>query len=98
MRVLDQLVRAARVRHLSEHTVKCYTAWVVDFLRFCRDGERWRHPRELGGAEVGAFLTYLAVDRWLSASSQNQAACAVVFLFKRALAEEFGEGRPKGEA
>jgi integron integrase len=91
MRVLDQLIRAAQVRHLSKHTIECYTAWVVDFLRFCRDGTRWRHPRELSGADVGAFLTHLAADRRLSASSQNQAACAVVFLFKRALADELGE-------
>ena len=92
MRVFDQLVRAAEVRHLSKHTIECYTAWVVDFLRFCRDGTRWRHPRELSGADVGAFLTHLAADRRLSASSQNQAACAVVFLFKRALADELGRG------
>src|SRR5690349_21677383 len=91
MRVLDKLVRAAQARHLSTHTIECYSTWVVDFLRFCRNGDRWRHPRELGGTDVGAFLTHLAADRRLSASSQNQAACAVEFLFKRALADELGE-------
>jgi site-specific recombinase XerD len=79
------------VRHLSKHTIECYRAWILDFLRFAREGGRWRHPRELGGADVAAFLTHLAVDRRLSASSQNQASCAVVFLFKRELADELGE-------
>ena len=47
----------------------------------------WRHPRDLGAAEVGAFLTYLAVERRLSASTQNQATNAIVFLYKHVLAE-----------
>ena len=51
-------------------------------------GRRWRHPRELGAAQVGAFLTHLAVDRRLSASSQNQATNAIVFLYKQVLADE----------
>jgi integrase len=51
----------------------------------------WRHPRELGAADVEAFLTYLARDRRLSASSQNQAVNAIVFLYKQVLAGEVGE-------
>ncbi len=90
--VLDGFVRAARVRHLSKHTIRCYRAWIVAFLRFCREGGRWRHPRELGGADVGPS-SRLAVERRFSASSQNQAACAVVFLFERVLGDELGEDR-----
>jgi integron integrase len=51
----------------------------------------WRHPRELGAAEVAAFLTALAVERRLSASSQNQATNAIVFLYKHVLADELPE-------
>jgi integron integrase len=51
-------------------------------------GRKWRHPQELGAAEVGAFLTHLAADRRLSASSQNQAVNAVVFLYRHVLADE----------
>jgi integron integrase len=51
----------------------------------------WRHPRELGADEVGRFLTCLAVERRLSASSQNQAANAIVFLYKQVLADELPE-------
>lgn len=52
---------------------------------------QWRHPRELGAAELGTYLTWLAVDRRLSASSQNQAANAIVFLYKQVLADELPE-------
>lgn len=51
----------------------------------------WRHPRELGATEVQAFLTHLAVNRKLSASSQNQATNAIVFLYKQVLADELPE-------
>ena len=51
----------------------------------------WRHPRELGAAEVEAFLTHLARERRLSASSQNQAANAIVFLYKHVLAGEVAD-------
>jgi integron integrase len=53
-----------------------------------RPGRAWRHPRELGAADVGEFLTHLARDRHLSASSQNQAANAISFLYKHVLADE----------
>lgn len=91
MRVMERFVRTAKLHHLARRTIECYHAWIVDFLRFHRQDGRWRHPRELGGAELGAFLTHLAADRRLSASSQNQAACAVVFLYKRVLVDELGE-------
>jgi integron integrase len=77
-------------RHLSPLTIECYQRWVRQFLRFAREGGRWRHPRELRGPDVGEFLTHLAVERRLSASSQNQAANALVFLYKQVLAEELG--------
>lgn len=90
MRVLERFERTAKLHHLARSTMRCYRDWIVQFLAFHRDGDRWRHPRELGGAELGAFLTHLAADRRLSASSQNQAACAVVFLYKQVLVDEIG--------
>ncbi len=59
------------------------------FLRFHRTAEgMWRAPGELRGADVGAFLTHMAVERRLSESSQNQAICAIVFLYETVLADE----------
>lgn len=90
MRVLERLERAGLRRHLSPLTIDCYRRWVRAFFRFCKVGDRWRTPRELRGPELAAFLTHLAADRHLSASAQNQAANAVVFLYKHVLADELG--------
>src|SRR3954471_10586844 len=79
MKVLDRLAVVARRRHLSPATIACYRSWVRQFLVFCRIEGRWRHPRELGAADVEAFLNHLAGSRRLSASSQNQEVCAIVF-------------------
>ncbi len=88
MRLLEQFDAVAKLRHLAKNTAECYRRWVVEFLAFHRVDRRWRHPRELAEAEVGAFLTHLAVDRRLSGSTQNQACNAIVFLYKRVLADE----------
>jgi hypothetical protein len=56
-------------RHLAGSTIDCYQSWVGQFLRFCRGGGVWRHPRELCGADVAEFLTHLARDRRTSAST-----------------------------
>ncbi|MFM7924431.1 MAG: site-specific integrase [Planctomycetaceae bacterium] len=81
-----------KVLHDSIRTESAYVDWIVRFLRFHRtpDGT-WRHPAELRGPEISAFLTYLAVDRLVSASTQNQALCAIVFLFRQVL--ELDPGR-----
>src|SRR5262245_54115507 len=80
-RLLDQVRDAIRVRHYSYRTEQQYVAWVRRYIRF----HRLRHPRELGGLEVTAFLTHLAVDRHVSASTQNQALAALLFLYKAVL-------------
>ncbi|QOV89001.1 integron integrase [Humisphaera borealis] len=87
---MEQFHRAAKFHHLARNTIDCYQNWIEDFLRFSRVGDRWRHPRELRGPELATFLTHLAADRRLSASSQNQAACAVVFLYNKVLVDELG--------
>lgn len=92
MKLLQRLDRACRLAHLARATREQYLRWVEQFLRFHRapDGT-WRAPGELRGADVAAFLTHLAVERRLSASSQNQALCAIVFLYGRVLGTELGK-------
>ena len=92
MKVLEKMRVVALRRRLSPRTIDCYCAWVDRFLRFSRAGSRWRHPRELGAVEVAAFLSSLASERRLSASTQNQATNAIVFLYKQVLVDELGEG------
>ena len=90
MKVLQRVADVGVRRHLARSTIERYRQWVADFLRFSRVGGRWRSPAELFATDVEAFLTHLARDRRLSASSQNQAVCAIVFLYKQVLAEELG--------
>jgi integron integrase len=91
MKLLDRVGDVGLRRHLAKVTIQCYQMWIEQFLRFCRVDERWRHPRELKASQVEAFLTHLARDRKLSASSQNQATCAIVFLYKQVLGDELPE-------
>ena len=71
-RLLDRVRHACRVRHYSIRTEDCYADWVRRFILF--HGKR--HPPELGAAEINEFLTHLAVDGHVSASTQNQAFSA----------------------
>ena len=92
MKLLDQVAAACRGRYLAPATRAVYGFWVEDYLRFHRrEAGRWVHPRELREAGVERYLTHLAVDRDLSASSQNQAVCALVFLYRDVLKEPLGE-------
>lgn len=85
-RLLDQVRATIRVHGYSRRTEKAYVAWIRRFVRF----HGVRHPRELGEMEVSAFLTYLAVGRRVSASTQNQALSAILFLYRKALKIELG--------
>ena len=90
MKLMDRMAAVAARRHLSPRTLDVYQMWVRRFLKFHRDGTDWRHPRELRGPDVAAFLTHLAADRRLSASSQNQALNAVLFVYRDVLSDELG--------
>ncbi|HEY6807338.1 MAG TPA: integron integrase [Gemmatimonadales bacterium] len=79
--LLQQLRHAIRVRHYSRRTEEAYVWWVRRFVRYCG----LRHPRELGQAEVTRFLTMLAVEGKVSASTQNQALSALAFLYGEVL-------------
>jgi integron integrase len=85
-RLLDQMAQVLRVRHYSLRTEACYLHWVRQFILF--HGKR--HPRELGAPEVEQFLTHLAVQGRVSASTQNQALNALVFLYQQVLGIDLG--------
>src|SRR5882672_8842178 len=81
LKLLDQVREVTRFRHYSLRTEQAYAAWIKRFIFF--HGKR--HPREMGGPEVTAFLTHLAVHDKVSASTQNQALNALVFLYREVL-------------
>lgn len=83
-KLLDQVRGKIRLKHYSIRTEQAYTDWIKRFiLHFGK-----KHPRDMGAAEVGQFLTHLAVNGRVSASTQNQAKCALLFLYKEVLAIE----------
>jgi len=80
-RLLDQVRSALRVRHYSLRTEEAYLQWIKRYILF--HGKR--HPREMGELEITAYLTYLATERHVAASTQNQALSALLFLYKEVL-------------
>lgn len=86
-RLLDQVRARLRMRHLSYRTEQAYLHWIRRYIRFYG----LRHPRELGTREVEDFLTHLAMKLQVSASTQNQALSALLFLYREVLAQPFGD-------
>lgn len=80
-RLLERVRAKARTRHYSLRTEKAYVDWVRRFVQF----HGRRHPSAMGAREVAAFLTYLATERRVSASTQNQALAALLFLYRHVL-------------
>ncbi len=80
-RLLEQVRHAIRLRHYSFATERFYVHWIKRFIL----ANNKRHPRDMGAAEVEAFLTMLAVKENVSPSIQNQALSAVLFLYRRVL-------------
>jgi integron integrase len=80
-RLLDQVRDAIRLRHYSYRTEQQYLAWIRRYILF----HGRRHPRDLAGVHVEAFLTHLAVDRHVTAATQAQALAALLFLYKHVL-------------
>ena len=81
-RLLDQVRERARYLHFSLRTEQAYVYWIRAFVRYhgCR-----AHPSEMGAAEVEAFLTWLAAERGVAASTHGQALSALLFLYQRVL-------------
>ena len=86
-RLLDRLRAALRARHYSLRTEQSYVAWVKRFILF--HGKR--HPDEMGEPEINAFLSSLATDGRVAASTQNQALSALLFLYRHVLERPFPE-------
>ena len=80
-KLLDQVRDKIRVKHYNIRTETQYVQWIRRFILF--HGKR--HPKEMGAAEAEAFLTHLAVDGNVSASTQNQALSALLFLYREVL-------------
>jgi site-specific recombinase XerD len=82
-RLLDQLRERIRYLHYSLSTEKVYVYWVRFFIRW----HGLRHPRDMGAAEVQAFLSMLANERHVSSSTHNQALSALLFLYREVLGQ-----------
>jgi integron integrase len=83
-RLLDQLRDRLRVKHYSLRTERAYVNWVRQFILF----HAKRHPQSMGAPEIEQFITHLAVERGVAASTQNQALSAISFLYKQVLGQE----------
>jgi integrase len=86
-RLLDQVREVLRLKHYSLRTEETYVGWIKRFIFF----HQKRHPREMGAPEVQAFLSHLAVQGQVAASTQNQALNALVFLYHQVLDQDLGD-------
>ncbi|MBW2607300.1 MAG: integron integrase [Deltaproteobacteria bacterium] len=86
-KLLDRLRETLRSRHYSRRKEQTYCQWVKRFIYF----HNVRHPEEMAEPEINAFLTHLAVKEKVSASTQNQALCALLFLYRHVLGCEIGD-------
>jgi hypothetical protein len=86
-RLLDQVREVLRLKHYSLRTEETYVGWIKRFIFF----HQKRHPREMGESEIVAFLSDLAVRQHVSASTQNQAFNALLFLYGQVLHLELGD-------
>ena len=84
-RLPDQMRERIRYMHYSLSTEKVYLYWARFFIRWHGRGGQMQHPRDIGAPGVGAFLTMLATERKVSASTHNQALRAVLFLYREVL-------------
>ena len=85
-KLLDRVRWHLRVKHYSIRTEQAYVDWIRRFIIF----HDKRHPDTMGEEQIGAFLTYLAVQRHVAASTQNQALSALLFLYEQVLERKLG--------
>jgi len=89
MGILDDVRGLMRARHMAIRTERAYVGWIERFLRYERDRTGvWRHPSKMGSEQVNRFLTFLAVERKVAASTQTQALSALLLLFRDVLKVE----------
>lgn len=85
-KLLQQVSNKIRFKHYSIQTEKSYLSWIKRYILF----NQKRHPKDMGESEIRKFLNHLAVDRFVSASTQNQALHALLFLYKEVLQKDIG--------
>ena len=85
-KLLDQVRDAIRLKHYSYRTEQSYVGWIRRYIFFYNK----QHSNDMGGAELEAFLTHLAVEGHVSASTQYQAFSALLFLHRNVLRQELG--------
>lgn len=81
---LENIRHILRTKHYSIQTEKTYLLWIKRFILF----NQKRHPKDMGEEEVSNYLTYLAVDRQVTSSTQNLALCSIVFMYKHVFERE----------
>ena len=86
-RLLERYRDRMRAEHYSPNTARAYASWVERYIRF----NGGRHPEALGGEQINAFLTHLAVNEKVSASTQNQALAALLYLYRRVIGRDPGQ-------
>jgi len=84
LKLIDQVCDAIRLKHYSIRTETCYVDWIKRYILFHNN----QHPNDMDGAEIESFLTHLATVRNVSASTQNQAFSALLFLYKHVLHQD----------
>jgi len=86
-KLMEQVRTALRTRHYSIRTEEAYIHWIRRYILF----HNKRHPQDMGEQEISQFLSQLAVKEHVSASTQNQALCAIVFLYKEVIKRDLGD-------
>ena len=86
LRVLERVRTRIRARNLSPRTEKTYLGWIERYIGFCG----WRDPARMGRTEIEAFLSHLGEESGLGSASRNQAAAAVLFLYRELYRKEYG--------
>ena len=83
-KLLDQVSDALRTKHYAYRTEKTYLDWIKRYILF----HKKRHPKDMGANEIREFITYLAAERKVATSTQNQALSAILFLYRTVLEKE----------
>ena len=88
LKLMDQVRQVLRYHHYSYRTEQTYCDWIIRFVKYhnCQ-----KHPNAMGKSEVEAFLSHLATNRKVAASTQRQALNAIVFLYKHVLDKPIGD-------
>ena len=85
-KLLDQMRDILQTQHYSSRTENAYVFWAKRFISF----HHKRHPKDMGAPEIEAYLTHLALERKVAASTQNQALSAILFLYRQVLGIDVG--------